>query len=284
MKVRPAECRRNRQDTLRGAEMSDDKKTKHFVLIAEAAALCVLLVWLATGLGTDAVPRVHWRIDERDDPVEAFAEVEMETPLTLEVDLPFDAYLYVASFEPVRGSIAMFPSNFLRSDVPANPLAEGVHRLPGKHGDVDLLWHSGDVPSPISFMVVVSRDRLPELEAAMKTFRQFGNAAFPQRRKLGSYAPDGGMASVPALTEVHTDVLRAAYSLPDPEHDGEMTRWPKRDGVWLKVLRLQVKGGPEPGQEPEDPRALLKRRLGEEFGSVLDPAELRQLGRPTEPR
>ena len=247
--------------------MTSSPARKYGILIGEAVIVVGLLAyWLTSRQGAE-LTEVRWLAGHDGAAVEAFATLEKESPLVLELSLPSAAHVYVASFEPVRGTIAMFPSTWLRSDLPANPMPAGVHRFPGTHDGVDLLWHAGDVPGPISFMVVVSERPLPELEATMKTLRQFGNAAFPKRQLTGCYAPEGGMAVVPELTIVHGEELRSAFDLIDTEGSGPMRPHPARTGVWFKVLRLQVEADETPDG---DILQQFNQRLGEEF-ETLDP-------------
>ncbi len=189
----------------------------------------------------DTSPIVTWTVEGHATPPTMFSVVPAETPLHMQLQLRRPAHVYVASFDPLRGTIAMFPNSYLRSELPANPLPAGDYTPPGNQGALGLRWHSGDAPGPMSILVVASEQALPKLEAIWSDFRQMGNAAFPGRVKLGTYAPEGGMEQVPSRSEVHTAVLQAALALDDPEANGPMRPWNDHEGVWLKVLRLSGK-------------------------------------------
>ncbi len=235
------------------------------VMILGSVALAALLLW--TWTGSSAAPKLNWRIEAELADGEVFAEVPVETPIRLELELPWEAHVYVASFDLLRGSIAMFPSTYLRTEHSENPLPAGHHELPGRLKETQLEWHSGDAPGPISIMVVVSETALPDLEATMLDFRQMGNAAFPTRAKLGTYAPKGGMSETPARTKVHSTYLRAACDLLDPERDGAMWPMSNREGVYLKVLRLQTPSN----MSPESIREQALRKLGNPLQGLPQP-------------
>jgi hypothetical protein len=245
------------------------KKTRLLVVGAELAITAALLgVWW---LGPAAPPSLSWRVGDGGAPEALFAEVPHETPLELEIELPEPMHVYVCSHDTQRGGIAMFPSGALRSDVPSNPLPAGRHRLPGQARDLRLLWHAGDGVGPTSFLVVASVEPLPDLVRVLGTMRQMGNAAFPGRPVLGTYAPEGGMEVVPPFGRVPTDVLRACAGLLDPEPDGPMRPWTGHDGVFLKALRLSTRSAAP--LTDEEIRADLARRFGELEGALSGPGD-----------
>ena len=90
----------------------------------------------------------------------------------------------------------------------------------------------------MSFIALVSEAPIPEMERAIGSFQQTGNAAFPMRPLLAAYAPNGGMDRVPTRGRVPTDVLKVSFDLEDPSSEGAMRRVPGHDGVFAKVLRV----------------------------------------------
>lgn len=213
------------------------RRRRSWLLWSELAALCALLVLWASGASRP--PTLEWHVAGASSN-EPFQRVAAEASLSLSLDLPAETWVYVASHEPVRGNIAMFPSAYLLAGTTRNPVPAGRHTLPGRHADVTLEWHAGDVAGPISFFVIASARPIPELDAAMASFRQMGNAAFPNRARLGTYAPKGGMERVPPLGEIATGVLRAANTLLDDGTPGPMLPLDGHPGVFARVLRLQV--------------------------------------------
>ncbi|MCA8942467.1 MAG: hypothetical protein KDB80_07885 [Planctomycetes bacterium] len=230
-----------------------------------AIALAVTTRWIANARGT--APRIAWELDGHR--AEPFAKVDALTPLACRLELDREAWVYAISFDMTRGSIALLPSTQLHSDAPTNPASVGSHRLPGRHLERNLSWHTGDAQGLVTFVVLVSDRQLSDLEVAMARMQQMGNGAFPQRPLLGTYAPKGGMTVVPDRHAPPTELLRDVCALQRFEHDGEMHE--VRDGVHASVLRLEVGGRPDSAPLETRVRAELERDLGPVLGSPTPP-------------
>ena len=136
------------------------------LLLGEVALLIGLLTWFF--MQGDPAPVASWLLGKDQASSEIYEEVDAETPLQLVLELPFEAYLYVVSHDLIYGCSALFPSEYLRTDVPANPLPAGKHLLPGSGGDSELSWQTGDATSPYSCMLIVSEAEIPGLAKAWK--------------------------------------------------------------------------------------------------------------------
>lgn len=205
--------------------------------------LTLALAGLAAGYAAfapDDGPSVRWLGGDSAGAIEPMATLPAAYPLALELELPRPMYVYVASHDLVRGTIAMFPSTMLRSDLPANPLPAGRHTLPGTLDGADLRWHAGDGVGATSLMIIASPTPRPDLATVLERCRQMGNAAFRARPLLDTYAPADGMAATPPRHEVPHPLLRAAHGLLDPLHDGPLVELPGHDGVLAKVLRVET--------------------------------------------
>ena len=198
-----------------------------------AALVAGLGVWAAVVTPRGAPgPVMTWLCDGRDLPGD-LVELTQEDPLVLQLDLDGPAYVYVAWYAPSLGTLALFPSEQLRTDLP-NRLAAGRHRLPGTTEEIEGSWPALWPARSLCAMVVVSREPRRDLETMFATFRQVGNAAF-RDRSMGLYAPKRGMASVPPKGTLPSGLLRQAYDLPA---SGALV--PAGDGVWIGAMRATL--------------------------------------------
>lgn len=239
------------------------------LLVGEALVFSALVFWWIGGATT--APQVRWQVDQAFASNDPYQAVGAETPIRLELNLPSPAYVYLVSHDLVYGCSAMFPSEYLHSDIPANPIPAGKHLLPGSGTELELSWQSGDATSPFSCMLIVSEQEVPGLRAALGRFRQMGNAAFPRKSLLGGYAPKAGMEQVPAANELLHDAIKASYRLVDANNDGPMIPWKGHPGVFLKVLRLQNNGRIlEPGA---DLREQINANLSQKLEGIVKPSK-----------
>lgn len=239
------------------------------LLIGETLALATLIWWLVDGRASS--PVVKWEIGDGATNVEPYAAVDAETPIRLDLELPSPAHVYLVSHDLIHGCSALFPSEYLHSDVPANPLPAGRHLLPGQGADLELSWQSGDATSPYSCMLIVSSEEIPGMPEALARFRQIGNAAFPKKKLLGGYAPKAGMDQVPPANELLHAAIKAAYRLVDAHNDGPMILWTGHPGVFLKVLRLQNHG--HNLKPATDLREQLNTELAKKLQGLVKPSK-----------
>lgn len=234
---------------------------RHRWLRLEAALLAVIgIVWLAGREPTPAAS-ARWLGGAAANAIDPLATLPAELPLQVELTLTQPMHVYVASHDMVRGTIAMLPSSTLRSELPNNPLPAGTHRLPGRHDGLGLQWHVGDGVGATTFFLIASERPVPELRDALLRCRQMGNAAFPKRTVLGTYAPATGMDGVPPRHQPAGALLQAARAVPDPLHDGPLVPLPGHDGVFVKVLRVSTTA-PEPAGGDEALRTRIRDGLG----------------------
>lgn len=234
-------------------------RPSRLALITAIAAIAGLLsgVWL-----TPPPPATTaWSGGESKARIEPAAQLPTEFPLRLELTLEEPMHVYVASHDLVRGTIAMFPSTALRTDLGINPLPAGVHGLPGRHLGKELLWHAGDGVGGAVFLVIASREPLADLAGVLRSCRQMGNAAFPHLPVLGTYAPLGGMGTTPPRTSLPHPLLAAAERAALVDHDGPMTRVPGHDGVFAAVLRV-VTENPVPPDDADAAADRIRAKLG----------------------
>lgn len=196
--------------------------------------------------------------------VEPFDAVPKFDAMVLRIEMPFDGYVYLVSFDYLRGTVSYFPSEFLGTDHKhddgrMNFFEAGTHDLPGPWDGKPQAWFVPDVEGALSLCVVVSRQVLTELEAILPATRQVGNTAFPNRA-MSDYMPRAGRDSRVGKHRLPHDVLLAAQNQRDSIHAGPMVPWNGHENVFVKVLNIRP-GLPRPGAQP--PSNPLQDRLRE---------------------
>jgi hypothetical protein len=237
--------------------------------VAAAAAVTLTLLWGNLAIRSPAT--TSWSGGDSRAPIEPAAQLPTEFPLRLELRLDEPMHVYVASHDLVRGTIAMFPSTTLRSDLRPNPLQAGTHVLPGTHLGKELAWHAGDGVGGTTFLVVASRAPLPEVASALRACRQMGNAAFPHLPVLGTYAPSTGMENTPARTHFAHPLLEDAAKAALQGHDGPMVAVEGHDGVFAAALRV-ITENPTPPSSLEQATEQIRERLGSALPFEAAPA------------
>lgn len=202
-------------------------------------------------------PTVRWLAD--DEPTAPLAELRAGARIRCTIDAGQALWIYAVAWNPSSGCLALIPSETLRTETPTSPAPVGRHDLPGLHLDATLSWVVPDAGGPTSFVLVASRGRLPTLEAELRRLRQVGNAAFPHRAELGTYAPKAGIDAVPPRYAPPPGVLGEALRSQQLEHDGTMVRL--RDDVWFSVLRSHVALGEPTSESIEQQVRELEREL-----------------------
>lgn len=182
-------------------------------------------------------PYAIWRFGPDQETLGPFDDVPMGDPVTLEVSLPFKAWVYTIYFNLADGSRALFPSDYLATNL-QNPLPPGTHRLPGRFEGKDLQWVVPNCKDQaVSYVLVVSREPLPGLHKRMSMFFQIGNTAFADR-SFGSYLPRGGKAVLPKRSEVGHPILKHAAYDREAGMDGPMLEMKNRPGVFIKAMHV----------------------------------------------
>lgn len=242
--------------------------TTRMALIAAAAAVAGAVL----GAPLAEPPcSTSWTGGEARSPIEPAALLPTEFPLRLELTLDEPMHVYVASHDLVRGTIAMFPSTALRSGLGANPLPAGSHSLPGRHLGKELAWHGGDGVGGTTFVVIASREPLPDLARVLHICRQMGNAAFPQLPTLGTYAPMGGMDATPPTVRPAHPLLEEAAAAALHGHDGPMARVEGHEGVFAAALRV-ITENPPPPADLERATEKIRAQLGTALPFEANPA------------
>ncbi|MEE2886032.1 MAG: hypothetical protein VX951_01260 [Planctomycetota bacterium] len=236
-----------------------------FVLTALALGCAAWMAGIAV-LPRSGEPGVTWRFGSDEAAVGSFETVPAWDSMTLSVSLPFDAYVYVVSFDHLHGTVTYFPTEYLGTDLHdpttgrMNFLAAGEHTLPGSWNGSVSTWFVPDLPESLSLCVIASRKPLTDLEAILPLTMQVGNRAY-RDRSMGFYMPRAGRAQVIGKTRLPHPLLQAALDSATAPLAGPMLAWPERPGVYFDTLHI-VPRKPRPGVvAPSNPFA---RQLAEQ--------------------
>ena len=128
-------------------------------------------------------PQANWRFGPEQVSCEPFDQVPMFDAANLQVTVPFKAWVYVVYYSQNQGCRAMFPSDYLASDL-HNPLPKGSHRLPGTWKQKDLAWFVPNCRNEaVNFITVVARESNEVLTREVLVVRRDG--------------PDGALLETP---------------------------------------------------------------------------------------
>lgn len=185
-----------------------------FLTVASLASITILLWGIAQPV-FEQRPVVTWRMGSDLTEPAQLAEVTTGTPVALELELPFPAFVYVASWSLAMGTIALFPSEHLDNGR-ENPLPIGTHHLPGLHEGKPMTWPTPNVAGPLHYLVVASRERRPELEEALGRVRQMGHLGRPghgfEDRGMYVFVPERGLDDNAQRDAPRAADLRAAMT------------------------------------------------------------------------
>ena len=230
-----------------------DKNTRlrtSFVLGTIATGVALWLIGL-TVLPSGDAPVATWHFGPDRTQVAPFDQVPTFDDMSVTVDLPWDGYVYVASFDHLQGTVGFFPSDYLGTDYldkatnRMNAFSAGTHELPGEWEGERRQWYVPDAKETISLCVVVSREPMTDLESTLRLVRQMGNTAFPDK-SMGLYMPRAGKDKLVGRDRLPHPALLAAQNQMDSVADGDMVPWTEHPSVFVKVLNIQP-GQPRPG-------------------------------------
>lgn len=215
-------------------------------------------------------PKAQWLFGPDQTASEAFAQVPSFDPVTLTLDLPAPAHVYVVSFDLTQGALSFFPSDYLSTNL-KNPLAAGRHVLPGQWKGKQMEWYVPEVTGAVSFLVVVSQNPIADLQKAMASLRQMGNTAFPDR-SMGLYMPkrDKGQPKpkLPSRSKPPHPLLQTTLYEVEATEPGVMLPHKQQPGVWLHAAHIQPTKPRQGAKNPGNPfQQKLQKMVDEKLQS-----------------
>jgi hypothetical protein len=241
-------------------------------LLLPAAALAVAAVlWqqFARSNGSP-IPAATWRLGTGTDIRQAqnYEVVPAETPVRLSWMCGEPRFVYVFSHSAEDGTLLLFPSPELGSDLP-QPIAAGNHVLPGRREGKELAWTTrAQILATTTYVVVAARERVPELETLLPRLRRWSTSVMPDRSMQvtnPTTAPSDGLTGLPRQGWPSALLAEAAerYTV-ETLVNGPLSPANGKDGIWLAAVRLKEQPGTakvgEPGK-PQLPEALEKLQV-----------------------
>lgn len=219
-------------------------------------ALAVGILFWQTAEPAGAAPACTWRVGRGVDFVQGanYDTLPAESPLRLSVVCPGPRYVYVFSHSQEDGTLLLFPSTGLKTDL-TNPLPEGRSVLPGQNGGDAIYWTSrARIAAITTFIAVASEEPIAELDALLPRLRSWTNSVFPD----GSMAVTQPAESADFLGKPRAPIPNgllqkvAELSLEATLTNGPMTAIPGRTGIWGASWRIKEKAGTAPKQAKQN--------------------------------
>jgi hypothetical protein len=207
--------------------------------ILPALALLIGVMWWQSD---PERPAATWRIGTGTDIRQGrnFDELPPESPIRLSLHLPAPTHVYVFSHSREDGTVVLWPTAALRSDL-SRPLPAGQSVLPGSHDGKELAWTTRTgIRAGTTFAVVAAEEPVPELEQLLPKLRHWTNTVFPDAAMLVTKPADGDIAGAPLSPDFPTPLLqraarqRATEVLPN----GPLQADPELPGVFTGSWRI----------------------------------------------
>jgi hypothetical protein len=175
-----------------------------------------LLALLAAGViwwrQAPAAPAGTWRVGDGTDFRHGrnFDGLPPESPIRLSLHVAAPTYVYVFSHSNEDGTLLLWPSDGLQTDVP-QPLPAGQTVLPGRHAAKDLAWTTrSGIRAGTTFVVIAAAQPVPELEQLRSQLRHWSNSVFPDGALVVTQPVSGAAAGPPRSTTWPSPLLERA--------------------------------------------------------------------------
>lgn len=210
-----------------------------FVVVAAAFA-----IWKWSNI-PEAVPACTWRTGTGTEVHQGtnFDKLAPDSPLRLSVHCQTPAHLYVWSHSAEDGTVLMFPSTEVQSDL-TNPLPAGQSVLPGKFDGKELAWTSrSGILATTTYVAFASNEKIPELEELLPKVRVWTNRVLGDRSmQVRNPTAEGEPVGKPR-TEWPIPLLQlaAAHLREQTDPNGPMLPLPGHPGVWVASWKILEK-------------------------------------------
>lgn len=226
------------------------------VVVPAIAVVAAVVIWLTREPGPQpGIPAATWRIGTGADVKQArnYDELQPGSPVRLSFTCDEARFVYVFSHSVQDGTLLLFPSPDVRSDL-TQPLPAGASVLPGKRDDKDLTWNTRiEVQPTTTFLVVAAKDKIPELEALLPKLRRWTNTALTSGAMDVTNPPAGKQVVAGPHTELPDPLLQraAARSASEVVVNGPLEPDPMRADVWIGSVRVKEIAPPKTEQSRE---------------------------------
>lgn len=211
------------------------------VLVLAAAAG----VWYAARETGHSVPAATWRTGTGSDVKQGrnYDELPPETPVRLSFRADEPCHVYVFSHSDTDGTLLLFPSPGVKSDL-QQPLPAGHSVLPGSYEGKELAWTTRtEVLPTTTYVVVAAKAPVPELDALLPKLRRWTNTALTART-MAVTAPGEGIELAAGPKSPLPDPLlqrAAALSANETIVNGPLAPDSVRADTWLGSWRIKEK-------------------------------------------
>ena len=210
-----------------------------FVVVAAAFA-----IWKWSNI-PEAVPACTWRTGTGTEVHQGinFDKLAPDSPLRLSVHCQTPAHLYVWSHSAEDGTVLMFPSTEVQSDL-TNPLPAGQSVLPGKFDGKELAWTSrSGILATTTYVAFASNEKIPELEELLPKVRVWTNRVLGDRSMQVRNPSGGGEPLGKPRTEWPIPLLQlaAAQLREQTEPNGPMQPLNGHPGVFVSSWKILEK-------------------------------------------
>ncbi|MBL8731072.1 MAG: hypothetical protein JNN13_01745 [Planctomycetes bacterium] len=225
---------------------------RRVLLVPMIAVVAAVTVWKAAPMLASA-PAATWRVgnDAAMRQGRNYDDLVADSPVRLAVTCDEPCRVYVFSHSDTDGTILLFPSPDLQSDLPGL-LPKGSHVLPGKLDGKELAWTTRSGVLPVTtFVVVAAREPVPELEALLPRVRRWTNSVMTDRSLAVTQPKDVEIVGAPRQPLPAALLQRAAErSFTEDLVNGPLTPDAVLDGVWTGSWRVREKPAAKPAPAP----------------------------------
>ena len=222
-------------------------------VVLPLVALGVALVawWQSTPAGQGPTPAATWRVGPVADFAQArnYHELPAESPLRLSFSCGEPRYVYVFSNSAEDGTLLLFPSPDLDSDL-ANPLPPGRSVLPGARDGATLAWTTrAEIRATTCYCVVASVEPVQALEALLPRLRRWSNKVLPDgSMQVTNPSGEVEVAGAPRSPWPAPVLARAAErAMAATEVNGPLLADERQPGVWSAAFRVRETRAAAPG-------------------------------------
>ncbi len=198
------------------------------------ATIAGAAVWAST---RPSVPACALLLGKDRTAAAAFAECAAETPVRLAIRHDAPLHVWVASWSETDGTLALFPSPWLRTDA-CNPLPAGERVLPGRDGERDLAWTQRPVPGVTHYLIAASLEPQPDLAGTFARLRQASNTTFPDGSMVITAPKEHSLSDVPPRQKIADPLLQRAADEVGQSGMTAMRPVPDRPGLWVASFQV----------------------------------------------
>ena len=223
------------------------------IAVPVIAVTIALVIWqYRNAAGLSPVPAATWRVRIDDEYRQArnYHELAEETAVRLSFSCSEARHVYVFSNSRVDGTLLLFPSPELKSDL-ANPVAAGHHTLPGRLEDTEITWTTrAEILGLTTYVAVASQRPIPALEDLAGKLRRWTNSVLPNKSLQITNPSDGSEVAGEPGTDWPNGILKRAAERSNNEVlvNGPMAPDEQVAGVWSSSVHVKEAVNPNAKQ------------------------------------